>query len=107
MSSPDAAAGLTAGATLAQDASRILRQSRELLDGGQIDAVPDEAIQQLLLAGVKLFYAKRDNGSRLAALPGPEGITASEVATTCVGLTEVVNLELFELAMWAAWSNVS
>jgi hypothetical protein len=42
----------------------------------------------------------------MAAFPGPENITASEVAATCVGMTEVVNLELFELAMWAAWSNV-
>ena len=53
-----------------------------------------------------LYFAKRDNGSKLAALPGPDGVTASEVATACVGMTEVVNLELFELALWAGWSNI-
>ncbi len=102
MSSPEAA---PAG-TLAQDASRILDRARQALDAGDIDAVPDEAVQQLLLAGVKLYFAKRDNGSKLAALPGPDGVTASEVATACVGMTEVVNLELFELAQWAGWSNI-
>jgi hypothetical protein len=102
MSSPEA----TAGATLAQDASKILELAKRALDAGETDAVPDEAIQQLLLAGVKLYFAKRDNGSKLAAFPGPEDITASEVATACVGMTEVVNLELFELALWAGWSNV-
>ena len=102
MSSADA----TAGAELAEEAARVLQRSLRLLESGSVDAVSDEAIQQLLLAGAKLFYAKRDGGSKLAAFPGPEQITASEVATTCVGMTEVVNLELFELAMWAAWSNV-
>jgi hypothetical protein len=103
MSSPEAAAP---GATLAQDAPRILGLARQALEAGEIDAVPDEAVQQLLLAGVKLYFAKRDNGSKLAAFSGPEEITASEVATACVGMTEVVNLELFELALWAGWSNI-
>ena len=103
MSSPEAA---PTGATLAQDASRILELARRALDAGEIDAIPDAAVQQLLLAGVKLYFAKRDAGSRLAAFPGPQEITASEVATACVGMTEVVNLELFELALWAGWSNV-
>jgi hypothetical protein len=102
MSSPDVAAGVT----LAQDASRILDLATRALEAGAIDAVPDEAVQQLLLAGVKLYFAKRDNGSKLAAFPGPDGVTASEVATACLGMTEVVNLELFELALWAGWSNV-
>jgi len=103
MSSPEAA---PAGATLAQDASRILGLARQAIDAGEVDGVPDEAVQQLLLAGVKLYFAKRDNGSKLAAFPGPEGVTASEVAVACVGMTEVVNLELFELALWAGWSNL-
>ncbi len=102
MSSADA----TAGAELAEEAARVLERSLRLLESGSVDAVSDAAVQQLLLAGAKLYYAKRDSGSKLAAFPGPEQITASEVATTCVGMTEVVNLELFELAMWAAWSNV-
>lgn len=102
MSSADA----TAGAELAEEAARVLQRSLQILEAGGVDAVSDEAVQQLLLAGAKLYYAKRDSGNKLAAFPGPENITASEVATTCVGMTEVVNLELFELAMWAAWSNV-
>jgi len=102
MSSADA----TAGTALSQEAAQALRAAMEILDAGAIETVSDEAVQQLLLAGTKLYFAKRDSGSKLAALPGPEDITASEVATACVGLTEVVNLELFELALWAAWSNV-
>jgi hypothetical protein len=103
MSSPETTA---AGATLAADATRILDLTRQILADGSLDAVPDEAVQQLLLAGVRLYAAKRDQGSRLAAFPGPEAVTATDVAVTCVGMTEVVNLELFELALWAGWSNI-
>jgi hypothetical protein len=102
MSSADA----TPSTALSQEAAEALKAAMEILDAGAIDSVADEAIQQLLLAGTKLYFAKRDSGSKLAAFPGPEGVTASEVATACVGMTEVVNLELFELALWAAWSNV-
>jgi len=28
------------------------------------------------------------------------------VAVTAVAMTEVVNLELFELALWHGWSNI-
>lgn len=103
MSSADAA---TAATALGAEASQALQHALQVLESGDIEAIPDEAVQQLLLAGTKLYFAKRDNGNKLAAYPGTDGVTASEVATACVGMTEVVNLELFELALWAAWSNV-
>jgi len=103
MSSLDAVA---ASASLAGDAPRILDLAQRLIADGRIEELPDAAIQQLLLAGVHLYAAKRDAGSKLAAFTGPEGVTATEVAVTCVGMTEVVNLELFELALWAGWSNI-
>lgn len=102
MSSAEAAAGTELG----PEAAQVLARALAILESGDLESVPDLAVQQLLLAGAKLYFAKRDAGNKLAAFPGPEGVTASDVATTCVGMTEVVNLELFELAMWAAWSNV-
>ena len=103
MSSPEA---IAAGTALADDAPRILALAQSLVADGAVDQVPDEAVQSLLLAAVRLYAAKRDQGSRLAAFPGPEAVTATDVAVTCVGMTEVVNLELFELALWAGWSNI-
>jgi len=74
--------------------------------GGEEISVSDETVQQLLAAAVKLYAAKRDAGAKLAAFTGEDAVTATEVAVTCVGMTEVVNLELFELALWAGWSNI-
>lgn len=102
MSSPDA----TTVGTLPDDAARVLAATERILGQGAVDQVPDEAVQALLLAAVRLYAAKRDGGSRLAAFGAADAATATEVAVTCVGMTEVVNLELFELALWAGWSNI-
>lgn len=90
---------------LAGDAHRILQQVRRILDEGRAAEVPDQAAQDLLLAAVRLFSAKRDLGSPLEAFPA-DAVTATDVAVTAVAMTKVVNLELFELALWAGWSNI-
>lgn len=101
MSSPDTAAGQA----LAADAARVLADADRILAEGRIDDVPDEAVQQLLLAAVRLFASKRDQGTHLEAFP-PNAVTATQVAVTAVAMTRVVNLELFELALWNGWSNI-
>ncbi len=101
MTSPET----TAGQTLAADASRVLAQAEQVLRDGTLGDVPDEAVQQLLLAAVRLFSAKRDQGAKLAAFPAGQ-VTATDVAVTAVAMTQVVNLELFELALWNGWSNI-
>lgn len=101
MSSPETAADQE----LAADAARILAQADQILSEGRIADVPDVAVQQLLLAAVRLFSAKRDQGDRLEAFP-TSSVTATDVAVTAVAMTEAVNLELFELALWNGWSNI-
>ena len=101
MASPDA----TEDQQLATDAPRVLAQVEALVARGSAAEVSDETAQQLLLAAVRLFAAKRDIGNRLEALPAGS-VTATEVAVTAVAMTKVVNLELFELALWNGWSNI-
>jgi hypothetical protein len=101
MSSPETAPDRA----LAADAARTLAEAERILSEGRIDDVPDLAVQQLLLAAVRLFSAKRDGGGRLAAFPAGS-VTATDVAVTAVAMTEVVNLELFELALWNGWTNI-
>lgn len=101
MASPEAAPDQE----LASDAARILARAERILSDGRIADVPDEAVQQLLLAAVRLFSAKREQGTRLEAFPA-NSVTATDVAVTAVAMTKVVNLELFELALWHGWSNI-
>jgi hypothetical protein len=95
----------TADPPLAAEAPRVLAEVERILADGSVADVPDEAVQQLLLAAVRLFSAKRDQGTKLAAFPAGT-VTATDVAVTAVAMTEVVNLELFELALWNGWSNI-
>jgi hypothetical protein len=95
----------TADQPLATEAATVLAEAERILADGSVGDVPDEVVQQLLLAAVRLFAAKRDAGDRLAAFP-PGTVTATEVAVTAVAMTEVVNLELFELALWNGWKNI-
>jgi hypothetical protein len=94
-----------AGPSLADDAQRILAEVQRILRDDEVGDVPDQAAQDLLLAAVRLFSAKRDRGSQMTAF-GADAVTATDVAVTAVAMTKVVNLELFELALWAGWSNI-
>jgi hypothetical protein len=96
----------TALTSIDEAAPQILELAQGIASDGKIDSVSDQAVQQLLAAAVRLYAAKRDAGGKLAAFTGEDAVTATEVAVTCVGMTEVVNLELFELALWAGWSNI-
>jgi hypothetical protein len=101
MSSPDT----QAPESLAAEAERALALVDELLASGRVADVPDTAAQHLLLAAVRLFSAKRDLGTRLEAFPAG-AVTATDVAVTAVAMTQAVNIELFELALWNGWSNI-
>jgi hypothetical protein len=104
MSSPESAAP-NLPSDLALEAERALAHVDEVLDAGRAADVPDEAAQQLLLAAVRLFAAKRDLGTQLEAFPSGS-VTATAVAVTAVAMTKAVNIELFELALWNGWSNI-
>jgi hypothetical protein len=104
---PTSTTGTSEGESpLLEDARRALAEVERLIAADATATVPDEAVQTLLLAAVRLFATRRDQGDRLAAFPA-DRVTATDVAVTCVAMTEVVNLELFELALWRGWSNVS
>ena len=72
--------------------------SRELLSDGEIQA--------LLARAVKL-YAERVAASDtpLAAFPSDAGITATDAVVTTTAILKAVNVQLFELGMWQAWSG--
>jgi hypothetical protein len=102
---PASGSGPVSAEAFAADAHRILDQVQGILSRQSVDEIPDQAAQDLLLAAVRLFSAKRDAGAGIPAFP--EGsVTATDVAVTAVAMTQVVNLELFELALWHGWSNI-
>jgi hypothetical protein len=70
------------------------------------DTVSDGEIQALLARAVKL-YATRVAASDepIAAFPADAGITATDAVVTTTAILKAVNVQLFELGMWQAWSG--
>ena len=65
----------------------------------------DIDIQDMLAKSVRL-YAER-SAERDGALPAfaADAVTATEVMMTVTAMLKAVNLQVFELGMWQAWSG--
>jgi len=65
----------------------------------------DIDIQDMLAKSVRL-YAERTS-ERNGALPAfaQDAVTATEVMVTVTAMLKAVNLQVFELGMWQAWSG--
>jgi len=70
------------------------------------DAISDGEIQALLARAVRL-YAERAavRDEPLAAFPEGAQITATDAVVTTTAILKAVNVQLFELGMWQAWSG--
>lgn len=68
----------------------------------------DAEVQAMLAKAVRLYTeraAEHDDG--LPAFPPNESMTATEVMVTVTAMLKAVNLQVFELGMWQAWSGRS
>jgi hypothetical protein len=73
----------------------------------EIDARPSDAeIQTMLAKAVRLFAERVERDGALPAF-APDAATATEVMVTVTAMLKAVNLQVFELGMWQAWSGKS
>ena len=73
-----------------------------------IDTVkPSDADIQAMLADAVRLYAERvaERDGALPAFPAGAAVTATEVMVTVTAMLKAVNLQVFELGMWQAWSG--
>lgn len=70
---------------------------------GRSAEVSDAAIQNLMSAALKLYAAKIDaRRAHFSPVREDANITATDAAVLTVELMHVVNLNLFDLSMWAS-----
>jgi hypothetical protein len=67
---------------------------------------PSDAEIQDMLAKVVQLYAERaaERDGALPAFPA-DAVTATEVMVAVTAMLKAVNLQVFELGMWQAWSG--
>lgn len=70
------------------------------------ERLSDADIQAMLAKAVRL-YAERaaEREDALAAFPEGTNVTATDVVVTVTAILKAVNLQVFELGMWQAWSG--
>jgi hypothetical protein len=93
----------TPQASLHHAAQSIWEQIQKIDQSAGMKDVTDETIQTLITVAVKLFSGKID-ASQTTFSPVRAGadLTATEVAVLTVELMHAVNLNLFDLSMWAS-----
>lgn len=70
------------------------------------ETVDAAALQALLAATVRLYAAKVETGPRLRPFgEGGGGVTATDVMIAATAMLHAVNVQLFELGMWQAWTG--
>jgi hypothetical protein len=92
-------------AALADSAAGLVASLDAEIGAGRAGDVPDEAIQQLMAALIKVYATKFDSGQRSALLGADSGVSATAVLVAASALLKSSNLEIFELGMWQSWSG--
>ena len=78
------------------------RKMLELEDG---EEPPDALIQEGLTALTRLYTVKFQIGERWSPFDDDRAMPATAVMIMCTAMLRSVNVELFELGMWQAWSG--
>lgn len=68
-------------------------------------ALSDADIQSLLARAVRLYAERAEQGDAPPAFANGAPVTATEVMVTVTAMLKAVNLQVFELGMWQAWSG--
>lgn len=78
------------------------RRVAEIPEG---EPVPDEVVQQGLTALVRLYSVKFQLGERWGPFAESEPMPATAAMIMSTAMMRAVNVEVFELGMWQAWSG--
>lgn len=104
MSSSDAALRRNDPYAWVDDAAAdILETARQAVDQGDASRISDEAVQQLMTAALKLYFAKTDGEERTfrpIAGQGDEHLCPTEMLSACSELLRAMRLGPMELALW-------
>lgn len=65
----------------------------------------DADIQAMLARAVRLYAERVQSGGVLPAFPPDSPVTATDAMIAVSAVLKAVNVQLFELGMWQAWSG--
>jgi len=97
---PPARGARAGGARPVHAKNNFASLAQSALRRGEPDAVPDELLQEVLAAAVKVYAAKVERRGG-AVKPFEDGaITATETVVAACAMIRAADLNLFDVAMW-------
>ncbi|HEY1365245.1 MAG TPA: hypothetical protein VGF60_23580 [Xanthobacteraceae bacterium] len=85
---------------VAEAAASFCAIAEDSLARGKPEAVPDETLQQLLSAAVKLYAAKSEDRAQELPPFGDRPVNATEAITAICAFMRAADLNFFDLQMW-------
>jgi hypothetical protein len=75
------------------------------LTAGGLESLPNESLQKLIAAAVKIYAAKREAGENFMPVSAAGRVTPTDIMVTSSQLLRAGNLQVFELGMWQSWTG--
>lgn len=77
----------------------------EALAASDLTGVPNESLQKLMAAAVKIYSAKVEAGESFLPVSSAGRVTPTDIMVTSSKLLRAGNLQVFELGMWQSWTG--
>jgi hypothetical protein len=91
---------MTSSATAADSVSAFCSQVEDAIESGKPEAVPDESLQRVLTAAVRLYAAKSEDRAQELPPFGDKPVNATEAVTAICAIMRAADLNFFDLQMW-------
>jgi hypothetical protein len=89
-----------AAENIADAGAAFCAQADRALQAGKPDVMPDESLQRVLSAAVKLYAAKAEDRAEELAPFGDRPVNATEAVTAICAIMRAADLNFFDLQMW-------
>ena len=91
--------------SLEAQANAVKAAVDRVMTSGELDAVSEMAVREMLTAAVKIYAAKVDASGSFPAFARDNSVTATDVMVASSAMLKAVNLEVFELGMWRTFTG--
>ncbi len=93
-------------ADIGEDTAVLRQLAQRIIEAPEGEELPDELVQQAFTVMTRLYTVKFQMGERWPPFVNDREMPATAVMIMSTAMLRAVNLELFELGMWQAWSGV-
>jgi hypothetical protein len=90
----------------AAESAKAVEAAREIIAAREKgEDIPDATLQRMMAALTKIYTVRFQEGCRTPPISDPRNMPPTAVMVTCANMLRALNIEVFELAIWQAFSS--